>query len=146
MFDRHGNALSYPTEEAMLAILRGDQLDLERDRQVEVQAMAELMPPSLPPRCPACRWRAVRSITLSKTSLEPSHSPQELHLKRRPHSTHDMMVRIRPAPCVHHARRMCMGMSVCVYVCVLFVCVSSLESAVVGGGRAGGDAWALGSG
>ena len=39
MFDRHGNALSYPTEEAMLNILRGDQLDLENMRSIFKQAM-----------------------------------------------------------------------------------------------------------
>ena len=39
MFDRHGNTLSYPTEEAMLTILRGDQLDLENMRSIFKQAM-----------------------------------------------------------------------------------------------------------
>ena len=39
MFDRHGNALSYPTEEAMLNILRSGQLDLENMRSIFKQAM-----------------------------------------------------------------------------------------------------------
>ena len=39
MFDRHGNALRYPTEEAMIALLRGDQLDLDNMRSIFKQAM-----------------------------------------------------------------------------------------------------------